>query len=113
MSKLLQNGVDKVGAHRIARAKLDSNLVIVRDLCAVVDEAHTKDAAAALAHFFGHAVGVGQQAFLDFGEQRKKFFLVAAPAEMHLPDLAHIYHFGVETASFAPKLGCSRGRCHN
>ena len=77
VAELLQRRVDEVGTHGVACAELHANLVIVRDLCAVVDEPHPEDAAAALAHFLGHGIGVGQKAFFDFGEQFKEFFLVA------------------------------------
>ena len=113
VAKLLQSRVDEIGTHGVARVELHTNLIIVRDLCAVVDESHPKDATAALAHLFGHGIRVGQQAFLDFGEQSKEFFLVAAPAEMYLSDLAHVDDLSMEATAFAPKLGRSRGSSHD
>ena len=103
--KLFQSGIDEVGTHRVSCVELHANLVIVRDLCAVVDKLHPEDAAAAFPHLFGHGIGVGQEAFLDFREQGKQLFLVATPTEMHLSDLAHIHDLGMESASFTPEFG--------
>lgn len=99
--------------HGVACLELDKKLIVAFDFLREINKLNVGDAAATLHHFFGHRSGIVHEALLDGRKQFHEFGLVAIPTEMHLAYLADIHDFGMETASFAPKLCSCRSRRHH
>ena len=106
VTESLQYRVDEVSSHRVAGVESDEELIIIGDFICVVDDVDVDDAATAFRHLFCYRRCVFQEFGFYLREKVVQYFLVAFPAEMNLTNLFNIDDFCVETAAFAPKLGC-------